>query len=163
MQAGGMVLLATWKHVMGIRIIVVVTNVLGGRAGEGGFFPPFPHAIYGSPRGIYYLALQGGPCWVTLDSMCPVLLGSEPNSGLRERVESESSIHYLEFDLSSDTIVLEFNQYSPGSRWRRTSVRRKDHREEGNETDGFYGGIQKVESSEVISTWKRLWPAEVLE
>nr|GMD73706.1 F-box protein At2g32560 isoform X2 [Ipomoea batatas] len=112
MQAGGMVLLATWKHVMGIRIIVVVTNVLGGRAGKGGFFPPFPHAIYGSPR---------------------------------------------------NTIVLEFNQYSPGSRWRRTSVRRKDHREEGNETDGFYGGIQKVESSEVISTWKRLWPAEVLE
>ncbi|XP_031111689.1 F-box protein At2g32560-like [Ipomoea triloba] len=62
-----------------------------------------------------------------------------------------------------DTVVLEFNQYSPGSRWRRTSVRRKDHREEGNETDGFYGGIQKVESREVISTWKRLWPAEVLE
>ncbi|XVF47271.1 hypothetical protein PTKIN_Ptkin03bG0096200 [Pterospermum kingtungense] len=62
-----------------------------------------------------------------------------------------------------DTVVLEFNQYTPGSRWRRTTINRKDHREEGNEADGFYGGIRKLSSEEEISTWKRLWPTEVLE
>lgn len=63
----------------------------------------------------------------------------------------------------SDTVVLEFNQYSPGSRWRRTRVNRKDHREEGNEADGFYGGIRKLKTREEISTWKQLWPTEILE
>uniref|UniRef100_A0A5B6ZZ94 Putative F-box family protein isoform 1 n=1 Tax=Davidia involucrata TaxID=16924 RepID=A0A5B6ZZ94_DAVIN len=63
----------------------------------------------------------------------------------------------------SDTVVLEFNQYTPGSRWRRTSINRKCHREEGNEADGFYGGIRKLYSSDEISTWRRLWPAEILE
>ncbi|XP_021900942.1 F-box protein At2g32560-like, partial [Carica papaya] len=46
----------------------------------------------------------------------------------------------------SDTVVLEFNQYTAGSRWRRTSIDRKDHREEGNEADGFYGGVRKLNS-----------------
>ncbi|OMP07446.1 hypothetical protein COLO4_07337 [Corchorus olitorius] len=64
---------------------------------------------------------------------------------------------------NSDTVVLEFNQYTPGSRWRRTTINRKDHREEGNEADGFYGGIRKLSSEDEISTWKRLWPAEILE
>ncbi|XP_044479832.1 F-box protein At2g32560-like [Mangifera indica] len=64
---------------------------------------------------------------------------------------------------NSDTVVLEFNQYAPGSRWRKTMIDRKDHREEGNEADGFYGGIRKLRSEEEISTWKRLWPEEVLE
>ncbi|EOY32864.1 F-box family protein isoform 1 [Theobroma cacao] len=64
---------------------------------------------------------------------------------------------------NSDTVVLEFNHYTPGSRWRRTSINRKDHREEGNEADGFYGGIRKLSSEEEITTWKRLWPAEILE
>ncbi|KAJ0047061.1 hypothetical protein Pint_05511 [Pistacia integerrima] len=64
---------------------------------------------------------------------------------------------------NSDTVVLEFNQYTPGSRWRKTTISRKDHREEGNEADGFYGGIRKLKSEEEISTWKRLWPVEVLE
>lgn len=64
---------------------------------------------------------------------------------------------------SSDTIILEFNQYSPGSRWRRTVIDRKDHREEGNETDGFYGGIRKLYDNHEIATWRRLWPTDVLE
>ncbi|KAJ7960521.1 F-box protein family [Quillaja saponaria] len=64
---------------------------------------------------------------------------------------------------SSDTIVLEFNQYTPGSRWRLTTINRKDHREEGNGADGFYGGIRKLKNEYVISTWKHLWPSEVLE
>ncbi|OIW16472.1 hypothetical protein TanjilG_18998, partial [Lupinus angustifolius] len=60
-----------------------------------------------------------------------------------------------------DTVVLEFNQYTSDSRWRRTSISRKDHREEGNEADGFYGGIRKIENE--ISIWKHLWPSEVLD
>ncbi|XP_057480622.1 F-box protein At2g26850 [Actinidia eriantha] len=63
----------------------------------------------------------------------------------------------------SDMVVLEFNQYTRGSRWRRTSVHRKDHHEEGNEADGFYGGIRKLHSNDEISMWRQLWPAEVLE
>ncbi|KAL7199398.1 hypothetical protein ACSBR2_021639 [Camellia fascicularis] len=63
----------------------------------------------------------------------------------------------------SDTVVLEFNQYAPGSRWRRTSIDRKDHREEGNEAHGFYGGIRKLHNNDEISTWKWLWPVEVLD
>ncbi|BFG30130.1 hypothetical protein CerSpe_164040 [Prunus speciosa] len=64
---------------------------------------------------------------------------------------------------NSDTVVLEFNQYTHGSRWRCTNISRRDHREEGNEADGFYGGIRKLRTKEEISTWKRLWPTEVLE
>jgi hypothetical protein len=63
----------------------------------------------------------------------------------------------------NDTIILEFNQYTPDSRWRRTTVNRKVHREEGNEADGFYGGIRKVYKEEEISMWKRLWPKKILE
>ncbi|XP_068658775.1 F-box protein At2g32560-like [Aristolochia californica] len=63
----------------------------------------------------------------------------------------------------SDTVILEFNHYTPGSRWRRTAVNRKHHREEGGETDGFYGGIRKLHKKEEISKWRRLWPDEILE
>ncbi|XP_020244508.1 F-box protein At2g32560-like [Asparagus officinalis] len=63
----------------------------------------------------------------------------------------------------SDTIVLEFNHYSSSSRWRRTSVDRKHHREEGNEAYGFYGGIRKLYDEHEISIWKQLWPTEILE
>ncbi|KAG6477049.1 hypothetical protein ZIOFF_066299 [Zingiber officinale] len=63
----------------------------------------------------------------------------------------------------SDTVILEFNQYTPGSRWRRTLVDRRDHKEEGNETDGFYGGIRKLQKKEEISKWRQLWPTDVLE
>ncbi|KAJ6852934.1 F-box protein-like isoform X2 [Iris pallida] len=64
---------------------------------------------------------------------------------------------------SEDTVMLEFNQYTPDSVWRQTTVSRKDHREEGNETDGFYGGIRKLRDKDEISMWRRLWPTEVLE
>lgn len=64
---------------------------------------------------------------------------------------------------SSETIILEFNQYTPGSRWMQATINRKDHREEGNETDGFYGGIRKLYSKDEISTWRQLWPADILE
>lgn len=63
----------------------------------------------------------------------------------------------------SDTVVLEFNQYTPGSRWRQSLVNRKDHREEGNESDGFYGGIRKLQDKDEISKWKQLWPTDILE
>jgi hypothetical protein len=58
---------------------------------------------------------------------------------------------------------LEFNQYTLGSRWRRAAINRKSHREEGNEAEGFYGGIRKLKTKEEISIWKRLWPTETLE
>ncbi|KAF8403669.1 hypothetical protein HHK36_011773 [Tetracentron sinense] len=61
------------------------------------------------------------------------------------------------------TVILEFDQYTPGSRWRRMTINRKNHQEEGNESGGFYGGIRKLYSKEEISMWKRLWPIEVLE
>ncbi|KAG7010303.1 F-box protein [Cucurbita argyrosperma subsp. argyrosperma] len=63
----------------------------------------------------------------------------------------------------SDTVVLEFNQYNPGSRWRLASINRKEHREEGNEIDGFYGGIRKLRFDEEILMWKQLWPTDILE
>lgn len=65
--------------------------------------------------------------------------------------------------LLTDTVVLEFNQYTPGSRWRRTMINRKDHREEGNEADGFYGGIRKLYTEEEIAPWKCFWPTQILE
>ncbi|CAM8886451.1 unnamed protein product [Rhodiola kirilowii] len=66
---------------------------------------------------------------------------------------------------TSDIIVLEFNQYSTDSRWRMTLINRREHREKGNEADGFYGGVRKLESrdSDEISTWQRLWPSQVLQ
>ncbi|CAF2051289.1 BnaA09g47460D [Brassica napus] len=63
----------------------------------------------------------------------------------------------------SETVVLEFNQYTVGSRWRRTMINKRDHREEGNEEDGFYGGIRKLSCKEEIAMWTRLWPSSNLE
>lgn len=63
----------------------------------------------------------------------------------------------------ADTLILEFKQYMPGSRWRRASVDRKNHCEKGNETDGFYGGIRRLQDKEEISKWLRIWPKESLE
>ncbi|KAG9454871.1 hypothetical protein H6P81_007775 [Aristolochia fimbriata] len=63
----------------------------------------------------------------------------------------------------SETVILEFNHYSPGSRWRRTVVNRKTHSEEGNEAIGFYGGIRKLYNKDEISMWGKLWPDEILE
>ena len=42
-------------------------------------------------------------------------------------------------------------------------MNRKDHREEGNESDGFYGGIRKLQDKDEISKWKQLWPTDILE
>ncbi|KAJ4896834.1 F-box protein [Raphanus sativus] len=63
----------------------------------------------------------------------------------------------------SEMVVLEFNQYTVGSRWRRTMINKREHREEGNEEDGFYGGIRKLSCKEEIATWTRLWPSSILE
>lgn len=65
--------------------------------------------------------------------------------------------------LCTDTVWLEFNQYTLGSRWRRAAIDRKCHREEGNEAEGFYGGIRKLNTKEEICIWERLWPSETLE
>lgn len=62
-----------------------------------------------------------------------------------------------------DTLWLEFNQYTPGSRWRRAALNRKTHTEEGNEAEGFYGGVRKLCSKGEISMWKQLWPNESLD
>ncbi|KAM5562357.1 F-box protein [Rosa sericea] len=71
--------------------------------------------------------------------------------------ENHCHCHY------NDIVVLEFSQYTPGSRWRQMMINRKDHREEGNEADGFYGGIRKLYNVEEIEKWKLLWPKQVLE
>ncbi|XVF07096.1 hypothetical protein REPUB_Repub06bG0109000 [Reevesia pubescens] len=63
----------------------------------------------------------------------------------------------------TDTVMVEFKQYPARSRWRNTMINRKDHREVGNEADGFYGGIRKLYKEEEISMWKRLCPNQVLE
>ncbi|KAL3632572.1 hypothetical protein CASFOL_025556 [Castilleja foliolosa] len=63
----------------------------------------------------------------------------------------------------NDTVILEFKQYSPGSRYRKTMISRKDHREVGNEADGFYGGIRKLYKKEEVAKWKELWPNCILE
>ncbi|KAF5779031.1 putative F-box domain-containing protein [Helianthus annuus] len=63
----------------------------------------------------------------------------------------------------SDMVVLEFKQYAPGSRWRRMTLNRKEHREEGTETEGFYGGIKKLCNKDEITMWQRFWPNDILE
>lgn len=62
-----------------------------------------------------------------------------------------------------DMVWLEFNQYTHGSRWRRAAIKRYKVSEEGNELEGFYGGIRKLGSQEEISMWMQLWPKECLE
>ncbi|KAK1577844.1 hypothetical protein Q3G72_025358 [Acer saccharum] len=74
-----------------------------------------------------------------------------------DRNENHCRCHY------SDMVILEFNQYPPGSRWRQTTINRKDHREVGNEADGFYGGIRKLYKEEEISMWKSLRPSQIHE
>ncbi|XP_074354328.1 F-box protein At2g26850-like [Apium graveolens] len=64
---------------------------------------------------------------------------------------------------SSDAVVLEFKQYTPGSRWRETIIDRKHHTEIGDEINGFYGGIRKIKNKDEISMWKGIWPTKVVE
>lgn len=63
----------------------------------------------------------------------------------------------------TDMVMLEFRQYSPGSRWRQAAINKKDHQEIGNEVDGFYGGIRKLYNEEEISAWKCFWPSCTLD
>ncbi|XP_038903122.1 F-box protein At2g26850-like [Benincasa hispida] len=63
----------------------------------------------------------------------------------------------------NDNVMLEFSQYSVGSRWRKTVINRKSHKEVGNEADGYYGGLRKLYKAEEITRWKCLWPNRVLE
>ncbi|XP_010510850.1 PREDICTED: F-box protein At2g26850-like [Camelina sativa] len=63
----------------------------------------------------------------------------------------------------SEILVLEFKQYTIGSRWRKTMINRKDHREKGNDEDGYYGGMRKLNCKEDIARWKCLWPSSILE
>lgn len=64
--------------------------------------------------------------------------------------------------LTTDIVILEFTQYTAGSRWRQTVINRKHHIEKGNEIDGFYGGIRKLHSKEEIARWKNLWPTKIV-
>lgn len=66
-------------------------------------------------------------------------------------------------DNVTDMVMLEFKQYAPGSRWRHMTINRKEHREEGNEAEGFYGGIKKLYNKDEICTWQRFWPNDILE
>lgn len=65
--------------------------------------------------------------------------------------------------LLADTIVVEFNQYPPGSTWRQTMISRKYHPKERNGVGGFYGGIRKLSDEEDIAKWLSFWPNQVLE
>ncbi|KAH7297953.1 hypothetical protein KP509_25G020700 [Ceratopteris richardii] len=61
-----------------------------------------------------------------------------------------------------DMVWLEFNQYPPESRWRRTGLQRNMHTEKGDDTEGFYAGVRKLSLDEA-SSWMRMWPTEPLE
>ncbi|XP_057461863.1 F-box protein At2g32560-like isoform X2 [Actinidia eriantha] len=63
----------------------------------------------------------------------------------------------------SDTVMLEFKQYTAGSQWRQMTINRKTHSEVGNGAAGFYGGIRKLYNEEEISVWKRHWQFKVVE
>ncbi|KFK36964.1 hypothetical protein AALP_AA4G195400 [Arabis alpina] len=62
-----------------------------------------------------------------------------------------------------ENVVMEFRQFRLESPWRTTVINRKNHRETGNEENGFYGGVKKLGTEEEISTWKQLWPPQTLE
>ncbi|QCD97049.1 hypothetical protein DEO72_LG6g1759 [Vigna unguiculata] len=56
----------------------------------------------------------------------------------------------------SETLVLEFKQYSEGSSMRRVKVLRNG--EEHEEAKGWYGGIRKLQSEEEIQRWEKHFP-----
>lgn len=64
--------------------------------------------------------------------------------------------------LMTDKVVLEFNQYDPGSRWRETIIWRSNHREIGDGVHGFFGGIRKIYNKYEISMWQQHWPPEAM-
>ncbi|VVB02922.1 unnamed protein product [Arabis nemorensis] len=53
---------------------------------------------------------------------------------------------------NDENVVMEFRQFRPESPWRTTVINRKNHRETGNEENGFYGGVKKLGTEEEIST-----------
>ncbi|KAK7378049.1 hypothetical protein VNO80_03485 [Phaseolus coccineus] len=57
---------------------------------------------------------------------------------------------------SSETLILEFKQYSQGSSRRRVKLLRNG--EQYEEASGCYGGIRKLESEEEIQRWEKLLP-----
>lgn len=63
----------------------------------------------------------------------------------------------------AENVVMEFRQFRPELPWKTTVLNRKEHRETGNEVSGFYGGVKKLGTEEEVSTWKRLWPSQVLD
>ena len=63
----------------------------------------------------------------------------------------------------TDMVVLEFKQYAEACRWRQTVIDRKQHREEGDEMDGFYEGIRKIFSEEEIRIWRILLPTKLVQ
>ncbi|THF94939.1 hypothetical protein TEA_007884 [Camellia sinensis var. sinensis] len=56
-----------------------------------------------------------------------------------------------EFLLEHNNVGVQALHPQPGSQWRQTVINRKDYREVGNETDGFYRGIKKLYHKEEIS------------
>ncbi|CAN8317800.1 unnamed protein product [Cochlearia groenlandica] len=64
---------------------------------------------------------------------------------------------------SDENVVMEFRQFRQESSWRTTVISRINHRETGDEANGFYGGVKKLGTEGEISTWKHLWPTQVLE
>lgn len=64
--------------------------------------------------------------------------------------------------LRSDKVILEFKQYEPGSQWRETTIWRKNHREVGDEVNGYYGGIRKLSDKHEILMWQQHWPTEAM-
>ncbi|KAF9600591.1 hypothetical protein IFM89_011120 [Coptis chinensis] len=51
---------------------------------------------------------------------------------------------------SSDTVVLEFNQYTPGSRWRQTIIDRKDHEKKEMKQMGFMEELENFTTSKSL-------------
>jgi hypothetical protein len=107
---------------------------------------------------LFYTALLSNTTFVYLAQIEVPVIHSRPSFFSVLLLISNITLRYV-----ADTVLLEFNQYTPGSRWRQALVNRKDHREEGNEGDGFYGGIRKLRSKNDISKWRQLWPADILE
>ncbi|GJX58223.1 hypothetical protein Tco_0289613 [Tanacetum coccineum] len=52
--------------------------------------------------------------------------------------------------------------YGTSSRWRAVVIDRRDHREVGNEADGFYADIRKLYNDTDISFLKSIWPTQPL-
>ncbi|KAK7344866.1 hypothetical protein VNO77_15049 [Canavalia gladiata] len=61
----------------------------------------------------------------------------------------------------SDTLIVEFRQYSESSNMRRIGLSRKNNGEQGDQIGGYYGGIRKLHNEDEIETWKKLFPLQI--